>query len=301
MPLDVCRSLTKALCLLPSRPGLLVARSVGGGVCGRDLVGETRREIERLQSGFRPDGSVERDLLATTRGVQELLDLGVPTGDPTVRHGVRWLCEQQGSEGAFGQGCTAERHRHHSCEHFVASFFSPARSTIRITPLTLPWGRTMRSETAARFALSCFALQVVLRTGAWNRSVERHLDSLPALEREWERWSGFLPPDLAFSSLGCLALSPAHRPHTDALLETIARRQQMDGGWPEVDPFHALVGLLPCREHPVAMRCLEALAPLVGDQVRPDGLVGGAASLERSWLVWDAWCRPRGSAPTGGA
>lgn len=154
----------------------------------------------------------------------------------------------------------------------------------------------MRSEAAARFAVSCFTLQVVLRTGSWNRSVERHLDSLPALQQEWERWAGFLPPDLAFSSLGCLALSPAHLPYAEALLATIARRQQPDGNWPGTDPFHALVGLLPCRDHPVAAKCLRALAPFVGNLVRGDGLAAGAAGLERSWLVWDAWCRPRGDA-----
>jgi hypothetical protein len=295
MPLDVCGSLTEALCTLPSRPGLLVAKAVNLDVPGRDLPGEIRREIDRLQSGFHPDGSVDRDLLTTAWQVQQLLDLGVPTGDPAVRNGVRWLCEQQGTEGAFGQGCTPERHRHHVCEHFVASFFSPARSTTRIAPLTFPWGRTMRSEAAARFAVSCVALQVVLRAGAWNRSVERHLDSFPALQREWERWGGFLPPDLAFSTLGCLARSPAHLPHTEALLATIAGRQEADGSWPVTDPFHALVGLLPCRDHPVAKRCLEALAPFVGNEVRPDGLVGGTAGLERSWLAWDAWCRPQGT------
>lgn len=301
MPFPVCRSLTEALCALPSRPGLLVARAVGLHAPGRDVTGEIGREIDRLRSGFRPDGSVDGDLLATAWRVQELLDLGVATGDPTVRLAVRWLFDRQGAEGAFGQGCTPERHRHHSCEHYVASFFSPARSTTRIAPLTLPWGRTLRSESAARFAVSCLALQVVLQTGSWNRSVERHLDSLPALQPEWERWTGHPPPELAFSTLGCLARSPAHLPHTEALLHAIRRRQQTDGGWPRVDPFHALQGLLQCRGHRVAQECLTAVAPLIAAQVRSDGLAGGAARLERSWLAWDALCRPPKDAGEPGA
>jgi len=297
---EICRSLTAALCALPSRPGLLVARAVGLEIPGRNLAEEIGREVDRLRAGFGPDGSVDHDLLRTAWRVHELLDLGVPTGDPTVRDAVHWLFELQGVEGAFGQGCTPERHRHHACEHYVASFFSPARSTTRIAPLTLPWGRTLRSEAAARYAISCLALQAVLRTGSWNRSVERHLDSLPALQPEWERGTGYLPPDLAFSTLGCLARSPAHLAHTEALLLTIRGWQQPDGNWPGADPFHAVLGILPCRNHPVARECLRAVAPFLADQVRSDGLVGASARLERSWLAWDALCHS-GSARGGEA
>lgn len=240
--------------------------------------------IAGLTNGFSADGSLGEDLVATATAVVQLADLGhrYPTSSPTRR----WLLARQSQPGAFHLGCTAARHQHRSCEHFLDGFFSPAPPSRRMAPLTVPNGRTYRLESQARFVSSIIALEAVVRAG-WTHEllVERHLDSLASLVDEWSGWGEQLPPDLAFASLAALAAAPERwRPIRVSLVQLVGERQQADGTWPRVDFFAALDGL--CRlPDEAAKAVLRRSAPLLKLRQHEDGSFGTISAELRALIA----------------
>jgi len=237
-----------------------------------------------LSNGFGADGSLSEDLVATATAVIQLADLGHQFLPANLT--LSWLLGRQNQPGAFHLGCTAARHRHRSCEHYLDGFFSPAPPTRRIAPLTVPNGRTYRVESQARFAASVIALEAVVRAGqVHDPMVERHLDSFGSLVEEWNSWGEQLPPELAFAALGALAEAPERWwPIREALIDLVADRQQADGSWQRVDFFAALEGL--CRLPDARAReILVRAAPLLKARQHEDGSFGSLAAETRALIA----------------
>lgn len=260
---------------------------VGRGLLGAPDPGDRslRQQLVRARAALAGvDGSVGGSLTATAAAVVDLVELGAPSGERDRM--VAWLLARQGRPGAFHEGCTAARHQHRVCEHFLGGFFSPAAPTRRVAPLTLPNGRIYRVESQARFAASCLALDAVVRAGGRHEAgVERHLDSFAALREEWARWGEHLAPDLAFSAIAALGgAGDRWRPLLVSLVDVVGGRQGEDGTWPQADFFNALDGLTRVPAE-VAARLLRRARPTLRLRQREDGSFGSAAADERALIA----------------
>lgn len=238
--------------------------------------------IGSIAAGIRPDGKAA-DFPATALAVLDLVDLDAPPSqlDPPLS----WIMEQANRPGWFGEGCTAARHAHRVCEHFVSGFFSPAPPSERAAPASMPNGKVYRVESQARFAVSCLALTAVLRGGrAHEPAAQRHLDSFSNLQLEWDTWGEFLVPDLAFNALAALAAAPERwRPTLESMVRLIGNQQLRDGTWPKADFFNALDGL--CRvDHLLVGPILDQALPGLLQRQRDDGSFGNVAADERSLI-----------------
>ena len=133
-----------------------------------------------LAAELRPDGSVGGAAMPTIWRAHELMDLGAVPDDPGLSRILGWVLQRQDAAGVYGEGCDKTRHTQRICEHYVRGFFSPAASSERLAPITLPNGKAFRAEPAARFAISCLALRAVLRAGHRDRPaiVTHHPDVL---------------------------------------------------------------------------------------------------------------------------
>jgi len=193
---------------LRTRPGIL-----GRKVLGTPDPADRGLALElavRLTTEIRPDGSVSGGAVPTIWCGHELLDLGVRSYDPALKRLCAWLFERQGRPGAYGEGCDKARHQQRVCEHYVQGFFSPAAPEQRLAPITLPNGKVFRAEPAARFAISCLGLRLVLRAGHGDRpAVAKHLESLRLLAPHWHSWTGFFAPDVMVAGLHALAVVSA--------------------------------------------------------------------------------------------
>ncbi len=238
--------------------------------------------IGSIAAPIRPDGRAA-DFFATALTIIDLADLETPAARLTKS--LDWLLAEANRPGAFGGGCTAARHAHRVCEHFVGGFFSPAPTSQRAAPISMPSGKVYRVESQARFAQSCFALTAVLRGGrAHEPSVQRHLESFANLQLEWETWGEFLVPDLAFNAIEALAAAPERwRPTLETMVRLVGNQQLRDGTWPKVDFFNALEGL--CRvDHPLVDPILEQALPGLLQRQREDGSFGNVAADERALI-----------------
>lgn len=239
--------------------------------------------IAAISGAIRPDGSVGGNALATIGAIHELLELDA---DPAVyRAPLDWLLALEGQPGAFSEGCSAARHAHRVCEHFLGGFFSPAPSTQRVAPVTFPNGKGYRVESQARFAVSCYALQVVLMTGRTpGPGVARHLDSFNHLLEEWTAPGDHLALDLAFAALGAAAAAPVRWAGVaDRLLDVAARQQLPDGTWQRADFFNALDAVSRCARPGVAA-VLGRARPALLQRQRNDGSFGSVAQDERALI-----------------
>jgi hypothetical protein len=271
--------------------GYLATRPSWAGWAGRRLGGvpapDDGRLGERLARGLAaaagPDGSVGGSLVRTARAVIELAELD--DRSPALDRMTGWLLARQNQPGAFHEGCTAARHQHGACEHFLGGFFSPAPPSRRAVPVELPNGRVYRVESQARFAASCLALEAVVRAGRrFEPAVERHLDSFGALVEEWSGWGDFLVPDLAFGAIGALgAARDRWTPILTALVDVAEAHQMPDGTWPAVDFFHALGGL--AQAGAAAEGALGRARPTLLQRQRDDGSFGSAAADERALIA----------------
>jgi hypothetical protein len=261
------------------------------GVMARSWLGRRSRDDDRHRdhlitaaaASIGTDGSVRGSLLATAVTLIELdrLEAPAPVRDPLIR----WLLGRQFRPGAFSDGCTAARHQHRVCEHFLSGFFSPASPAQRAAPITLPNGKEFRVESQVRFVSSCLALDALARSGRTHEpGMERHLDSFEALLDEWSAWGQFLPPDLACSALSALA-SADHRWRQiiDPLVGIFGQHQQSDGTWRDTDFFHALDALGRVRSDAV-LPLLERAAPTLLRRQRDDGSFGSVAADERALI-----------------
>jgi len=190
-----------------TRQGLLARRALGRLTEGDEVL--RTRLIQELRGETRLDGSLGGAVVPTIWRVIELMELGHRPDEAGVIRVVGWVLGLQDQPGAFGQGCDETRHANKVCEHFVSGFFSPALPSERLSPVSLPNGNVFRSESAARFAVSCLALRATLIAGHDTRpAVVRHLDSLVTLQQTWTRWDGYFAPDAMVAALGPLAVAP---------------------------------------------------------------------------------------------
>lgn len=273
-----------------TRQGVLARQALGEPTPGDDLLAQ--RLIDDMRAETRMDGSIGGAAVATIWRAHELLDLGCqPDQAGTVRV-LGWVLQLQGKPGAFSEGCSAPRHAHRACEHFLSGFFSPAPPEQRLTPVMLPNGKVFRAEPAARFAISCMALRAALRGRMDQRPpVARHLTSLVQLQEQWDEWDGYFSPDAILAAIHALAFaSSPHRDILPRLTAMIVVNQSEDGTWPNADLFHTLEALhaLGTAEAHAAVR--RAVPALLARQ-RIDGSFGTTAPQERALiglrsLVW---------------
>ena len=250
-----------------------------------DPTDETLRDhlIAAISGSIRPDGSVGGTALTTIGVVRDLCELGADGG--RLERPLRWVSALEGKPGAFCEGCSAARHAHRVCEHFLGGFFSPAPTSQRVAPATFPDGKSYRIESQARFALSCFALEALLMAGrADGPGVARHLDSFVHLFEEWELPGDHLAMDLACAALKAAAIAPSKwTAVAEGLLAVVARHQLADGTWQRADFFTALDALNRCTL-PAARPVLRRAIPALLQRQREDGSFGSVAQDERALI-----------------
>lgn len=268
----------------PTRAGILARAALG---IPRDDESSLRATLlGRIRAHIRIDGTIGGATLPSIWGAAQLLDLGARLTEGPSRRLLESLLALQNHPGAYHEGCTVARHAHHACEHYLSGFFAPAPTSHRVTPLTLPTGKTFRAEPAGRFAVSCFALAVALRAGQLARPlVAQHVASLIRLNSEWVDWGGYYAPDLAFCALAALARLPEPDNHAaESLVAVIRANQRVDGTWPSTDLFHALEALA-LVQSPLRETLLRRGLPALLSHQRPDGGFGRMAGEERSWIA----------------
>jgi hypothetical protein len=267
-----------------TRQGVLARQALGEPAPGDDLLAQ--QLVADMRAETRMDGSVAGAVVATIWRAHELLDLGCEPDQAGPVRIMGWVLQLQSKPGAFGEGCTAPRHAHRTCEHFISGFFSPAPPDQRLTPVMLPNGKVFRAEPAARFAISCLALRAALRGRLEERpSVGQHLASLLQLQEQWEEWDGYFAADAIIAGIHALAFaSPPHRDVLPKLAATVAANQAEDGTWPHADLFHTLEALnsLGTAEAHAAVR--RAVPALLARQ-RIDGSFGATAQQERALIA----------------
>lgn len=264
----------------PTRTGLLARRLLATTLETDAGLAETL--TRQLSSDLRSDGSVSGAFVATAWRVIELVELG---GSNAAARSAAWLLERQGAPGNFGEGCTPPRHAAQACEHYIGGFFSVADWTVRVAPLTMPTGKVLRSERAARFAASCLALRAVTVAGhGANPAVRRHVESLSTLVVAQPLPSDHLTLEMLTIVLSTLArcAAPADSTRT-ALRDMMVHRQRNDGTWPGLDHFLALEAVLADGQSSSTEALRRAVPHLLGMQ-RPDGSFGALARQERAWI-----------------
>ncbi|HEU4699688.1 MAG TPA: hypothetical protein VFS40_10935 [Gemmatimonadales bacterium] len=267
----------------PTRQGLLAREALARRRPDDDAL--RARLIDALRHDTRADGSVGGSLLATAWRAIELVELGHGGDQPGAQRAVNWILTTQNKPGAYGEGCTPERHQRHVCEHFMSGFFAPALATQRVAPITLPDGKVFRVEAPARFAVSCLALRAVLQAGERRPAVEQHVASLVRLQEEWENWGGYFPPDLVGSAIEALAYAgPARQEVLRRLTALVRDHQEPDGSWANADLFHMSAALVAARTDAARRALRRAVPQLVGRQ-RPDGTYGPTAREERALIA----------------
>jgi hypothetical protein len=206
------------------------------------------RELTRFAG---PDGSWGSDMLWTAESLLLMRELvPEPAGEErrVVDAGCAWLLARQDQPGRFGEGCDPIMHEAALCEHFVTGFFSASPPGATLAGVTLASGGRFPNDGAARFGISCLALQALLVWGVRDPAVDRHLTPLRAIiARHAPAPNG--PIDLAAYAVGVAAVAEATtsepgRVAALAGLTRLAAQQRADGSWPGVDLFHVLQVLL---------------------------------------------------------
>lgn len=267
-----------------TRQGLLARRALGEPAPDDALLSD--RLVEEMRVQTRADGSVAGAVVPTIWRAHELLDLGCEPDQPGAGQVMDWVLELQSKPGAFSDGCTAPRHAHRACEHFISGFFSPAPPEHRLAPVMLPNGKMFRAESAARFAISCLALRAALRGRLEQRpAVAQHLVSLIQLQEQWEQWDAYFAADAIVAGIHALAFaSPTHRTVLPRLAASVAANQAEDGTWPTADLFHTLEALNAvgtAEAHAAVRRAVPALLA----RQRIDGSFGPTAQQERALIA----------------
>ena len=258
----------------------LQERHTRQGVMGRRLMGYpspadlqlTDHLIREGRRRTRIDGSKDGALFPTAWTAWELLDLGCPPDHAAVVRTVGYVLTTQDRPGRYGEGCTTERHERKRCRHFLQGFFSPGSWDDEVAPLRLPSGLVIADEEAARFAMSCFALRVVLRARQDGRTaVCRHVEGLITMDLLWDERATSFSSDLTFLALGALALAPLQfKAHVDDLVRRVLDQQLPDGSWQDAHLFNALDMLMSASTPEVRPAVKRAVPLLIGMQ-RDDG------------------------------
>jgi hypothetical protein len=263
----------------PTRQGLLARRLLGRSTADDEGL------ASRLQDGWaaelRKDGSASGSVIATAWRIVEITDLG-GTPPPGL---AAWLLEQQDQPGRFGEGCSRPRHAARMCEHYIEGFFAVAGPSERVAPLTLPVGRVIRSESAARFAGSCLALRGVMLAGHGARpGVTKHLDFVAGIAALEQLPSDYITMEMVAVALSVLAhCGRGEAGRTQSLVDLMAERQRGDGTWSGLDLFLALEALLAVQSDAAGQVIRRAVPALLVAQ-RRDGTFGALARQERAWI-----------------
>lgn len=267
-----------------TRQGILARQALGQPAPGDELLG--RRLADDMRAETRMDGSIAGAVVPTIWRAHELLDLGCDAGQAGTVRVMGWVLQLQSKPGAFSEGCSAPRHAHRACQHFIGGFFSPAPPGQRLTPVMLPNGKVFRAEPAARFAISCMALRAALRARMEDRpEIRQHLLGLLQLREQWEDWDGYFSADAIVAGIHALAFAPEpHRAGLPQLASILAANQTADGTWPNADLFHtleALRALSSAEAHAAVRRAVPALLA----RQRIDGSFGATAQQERALIA----------------
>ena len=269
---------------IPTRQGILARQALGEPAPGDNLLGQ--RLVDDLRAETRMDGSIAGAVVPTIWRAHELLDLGCDGTQAGTIRVMGWVLQLQSKPGAFSEGCSAPRHAHRACQHFISGFFSPAPPEQRLTPVMLPNGKVFRAESAARFAISCMALRAALRARMEDRpAVKQHLVGLLQLQEQWEDWDGYFSADAIVAGIHALAFAPEpHRGSLSRLASILAAHQADDGTWGSADLFHtleALQALGSAEAHAAVRRAVPALLA----RQRIDGSFGSTAQQERALIA----------------
>ncbi|CAN5852906.1 hypothetical protein BH24GEM1_BH24GEM1_04840 [soil metagenome] len=268
---------------VPTRQGLLARQALGRTRDTDPALAERLRD--GLASEVRPDGTVAGGTVPTIWRVHELLDLGVREDASAVARPLAWLLGLQDRPGSFHDGCDRARHARRLCRHFLAGFFAPAPPAQRLAPVTLPTGKVFRVEPAARFAISCFALRAVLRTGrGGGPPVQRHLQSLARISEQWTEWNAYFAPDTIVAGLHALAAAGSeYQDVVRRLVGLVMSNQGVEGGWTHADLFQVLDALLAAGTLEAQVTVRRAATTLSASQ-RADGTFGTTAQQERALI-----------------
>ncbi|HSE43858.1 MAG TPA: hypothetical protein VLA89_00865, partial [Gemmatimonadales bacterium] len=255
------------------------------GILARRLLGkpsaddsQLAKELTRRLTGeIRADGSVGGAFVSTAWAIVELNDLG---GDPAAATRLSdWLFARQDAPGRFGEGCTPSRHAGRACEHFMKGFFAVAPATERVSPLTLPMGKVIRSEGTARFAGSCLALRAVILAGQGSQvGVRRHIESL-AVAATAPLPTDHYPMEFVVASLSTLAHARQEESAIGTYRDLLLKRQKEDGTWSGLDSFMTLEALMAEGSEKAKGGVRKAVPSLLAVQ-RRDGTFGALARQE---------------------
>lgn len=266
-----------------TRQGLLAREALGCPAATDPALAERLRRD--LASDLRPDGTITGGAVPTIWRVHELLDLGERADAPSITRPIAWLLDLQDRPGSFHDGCDRARHSRQLCQHFLAGFVAPAPPEQRLAPVTLPTGKVFRVESAARFAISCFALRAMLRSGqGGSSSVRRHLQSIARISEQWIEWNAYFSPDTIVAGLHALALAGyEYEDMVHRLVGLVTSNQGVGGEWPAADLFQVVDALLAAGtlEAQVAVR---RAATALGERQRTDGTFGTTAQQERALI-----------------
>jgi len=263
----------------PTRQGILARRLLGQPSADDSRL--AKELARRLAGEIRADGSVGGAFVSTAWAIVELHDLG---GDPAAATRLSdWLLARQEAPGRFGEGCTPPRHAGRTCEHFMKGFFAVAPATERVSPLTVPTGKVIRSEGTARFAASCLALRAVILAGQVSHGgVREHIQSL-AVAATASLPTDHYPMEFVVASLSTLAHVRQEESAVGAYRDLLLKRQKEDGTWSGLDSFMTLEALMAEGSDKALGAVRKALPSLLASQ-RRDGTFGALARQERALI-----------------
>jgi hypothetical protein len=268
-----------------------LARSVAG--LPEREAGEASRWVDRILRSQDREGRWSGELLATARALLTIFELreawNLSERDPGIGRALGWIRARRGLPGAWTDGCSAERHRHGFCHHFMGGFFSPAPPEVQRIDGVLRSGATASNTLEARFLASVTALRALL---SWEDTLgtddRLHLQGLRHVIRHW--------PSEALPELSSTALiaavhallrstRPEDREAAELGLHRVAGRQRGDGSWVGTDPFHAIEVFLAAEAAEVCTEaCHQALwhgTRLLVSTQDGDGSWGGDAAERR--------------------
>lgn len=261
--------------------------------------GHARALADELCTFRDEDGSWGGDLVRTA---EALLLAHALTPEPqsavraAVDAGAAWIRSRQGRPGAFGEGCTPERHALRFCEHFITGFFSPAPPAADLSALTLASGIRFGGDAAARLGASCLGLRALLRWGYAGADIDSHVDGVRGIVTGVAlNAPSFISVAGYIAAVGALTEATQDARNKAAVaagLERIAGLQRADGSWRGVDAFHVLETLLAAaaRGHTTvsADGAIARAGRMLALLQREDGTWGRETGPERTLTGWRA-------------